>query len=478
MRRLRTGIGNLDLILGGGLPRGSISVVAGPPGSGKTIMSQQICFHNAAEGPSLFFTTLSEPMAKTILYGSQFSFFDATRIDKAVHLVDLGHLLWRDGLERVASTITEELKRIQPAIVVIDSFKTFGDLATGNETLRKFAYQIAVDLMAYEVTGLLLGEYGREDYETNPLFSIVDGLITLSYRELSGESQRFLQVPKMRGTRHNRDAHPFAIERDGIHVYAPRFTVRRDPQADRDLSATPRSPTGIQGLDQLLGEGVPHGSTLSVAGVPGSGKTVLLLEFIYRGAEANEKGVFFSFEETPERLLATAHGLGWDLAREIKRGMVEIIFVPQPDILVEADMLKIQERVKATGAQRIAIDSVSLLFHKITEPPIVQEKVFQLASIVQNAGAVGLLATDVRYGSELISRLGVEETLVDGVILLTATEKGLERERFLEVYKLRNTAHVTGRHPMVIGTGGITVFPRATSGAPPADRRARRPRKE
>jgi circadian clock protein KaiC len=446
VRRLQTGIDNLDLILNGGLPRGSISVVAGPPGSGKTIMSQQICFHNAAAGPTVFFTTLSEPMAKTILYGSQFSFFDPTRIDKAVHLVDLGHILWAEGLERASSTITEEMNRIQPAIVVIDSFKTFGDLAKGNEALRKFAYQIAVNLMAYEVTGLLLGEYGREDYETNPLFSIVDGLITLSYRELSGESQRFLQVHKMRGTQHSRDAHPFAIATDGIHLYAPRVTIRRDPKADEDLRATPRIPTGIKGLDRLLGEGIPHGSTVSVAGIPGTGKTVLLLEFLYRGAQADQKGIFFSFEETPERLLATARGLGWDLGREIKRGMVEMVFVPQPDILVEADMLKIQERVKATGAQRIAIDSVSLLFHKIKEPSIVQEKIYQLASIVQNAGAVGLFATDIRYGSELISRLGVEETLVDGVILLTSTEKVLERERYLEVYKLRNTAHVTGRH--------------------------------
>jgi circadian clock protein KaiC len=209
---------------------------------------------------------------------------------------------------------------------------------------------------------------------------------------------------------------------------------------------------------------------MSVAGIPGTGKTVLLLEFLYRGALENQKGILFSFEETPERLRATARGLGWDLDREIERGMLEILFIPQPDILVEADMLYIEERVKAVRPQRIAIDSVSLFLHKVQDPRIVQERIFQLASIVQNAGAVGFFSTDIRYGSELISRLGVEETLVDGVILLTSTEENLQRARYLEVYKLRNTAHLTGRHRMTIGEGGMKVFPHLTKDAKPGSR--------
>src|SRR6185437_8525786 len=98
--------------------------------------------------------------------------------------------------------------------------------------------------------------------------------------------------------------------------------------------------------------------------------------------------------------------------------------------------------------------------HKIADAQISREKVFQLASIVQNAGAVGFFATDVPYGARQISRFGVEETVVDGVILLSSTEEDLDRHRYIEVYKLRNTAHLKGRHSMVIGKGGIHVFPR------------------
>jgi len=136
------------------------------------------------------------------------------------------------------------------------------------------------------------------------------------------------------------------------------------------------------------------------------------------------------------------------------------VFIPQPDIQVEGHLLMMRERVEAMGARRVAIDSLSVFLHKVADPQICREKVFQLASIVQNNGAVGFFATDIPYGSNRISRLGVEETVVDGVMLLSASEEGFDRRRYIEIYKLRNTAHLSGRHSMTIGNGGIRVFPR------------------
>ncbi len=187
---------------------------------------------------------------------------------------------------------------------------------------------------------------------------------------------------------------------------------------------------------------------------------MLSLEFLYRGAQAGEKGIFFSFEETEDRLRAAAHGLGWDLAGEIERGMIQIVFIPQPDIRIEADLMTIQNRITALGARRVVIDSVSVFLHKITDPQICREKIFHLCSIVQNAQAVGLFPTDIPYGAAQISRFGVEETVVDGVILLRSIEEGLERQRYIEVYKLRDSAHLKGRHSMSIGEGGVSIYPR------------------
>jgi len=262
----------------------------------------------------------------------------------------------------------------------------------------------------------------------------------------------------MRGTDHSREEHPFVITSDGVEVFTPSVTIQRSAPAD--LVPTSRLVTGIVKLDELLNDGIPRGSSLLIAGAAGTGKTVMLLEFVYRGALAGEKGVLFSFEETEERLRATARGLGWDFDAQIERGNIAIVFIPQPNILVERDLLMMKERIEAMGAMRVAIDSVSVFLYKVRESSAVRTKIFQLATVVQNVGAVGFFATDIPYGANQLSRFGVEETVVDGAILLSATEQGVERQRYLEVYKLRNTAHVTGRHQMTIGKGGITVSPR------------------
>jgi circadian clock protein KaiC len=457
LARIATGVRNLDDLFRGGLPGGSVTVIGGSPGTGKTILAQQICFHVAsATQRVLYFSTLSEPTAKTLRYLSQFSFFDSSKLDVGMQFIDLGVILRTKGLEESSRLIMNHVKRVKPAMVVIDSFKVFDEIAKSSEERRKFGYELAVSLMAWEATTFLLGEYGPQDVSTNPLFSIIDGLVMVTQREQSGEQQRFIQIVKMRGTEHSRDEHAFVIRSNGVEVFAPRVTIQRE---DRGPGGD-RCRTGISKLDDLLGEGIPRGSSLLVAGVAGTGKTVLLLEFLYRGAQAGEKGIIFSFEETTERLRATAQGLGWDLDREIERGMIRIVFIPQPTIMVEGHLLMMREEIEAMKARRVAVDSVSVFLHKVKDPQIDREKIFQLASIIQNTQAVGFFATDIPYGANQISRFGVEETVVDGIILLSSTEEGLERQRYIEVYKLRNTAHLKGRHSLVIGVGGISIFPR------------------
>jgi circadian clock protein KaiC len=459
--RLETGIPNLDAILHGGLPKNAVTMLAGPPGSGKTILTQQICFHHATQGGRvLYFNTLSEPVAKTLLYLQPFTFFDPAVLDDRIRFIDLGVMLRTQGLEPAGQLLMDHIKQFKPSMVVIDSYKVFDDLAQSSEELRKFTYELVVQLMAWECTSFMLGEYNPEQLE-HPTYSAIDGIFTIRHRELSGEQQRLLQVVKMRGTSHSRDAHPFVITDAGIDVYAPAITLRRKAADAKRPEGLRRLKTGISKFDELLGEGIPYGSSIIVSGVSGSGKTVLGLEFVYRGArDHDEKGIYFSFEETEERLRATARGLGWELDREIDRGMVEIVFIPQPDILVDRDILEMQRSVEAFTAQRVVVDSMSVFLHKIEDRRIVRDKVFWLASILQNQNAVGFFTNDVPAGTEQLTRFGVEETVVDGVLLLTWEAEGLERHRYIEVVKLRNTTHAMGRHSMAIGHGGISIFPR------------------
>ena len=143
--RVKTGVRNLDALFLGGLPQGTVAVLGGPPGAGKTILAQQICFHNASpETRVLYFNTLSEPTAKTLRYLSQFQFFDQTKIEVGIQFVDLGVILRTEGLEQSSSLIMEHVKKVKPAIVVVDSFKALDDLAESHQELRKFGYELAV----------------------------------------------------------------------------------------------------------------------------------------------------------------------------------------------------------------------------------------------------------------------------------------------------------------------------------------------
>ena len=137
--RLQTGIPNLDELFKGGLPKGSVTAVCGPPGSGKTTLTHQICFHNASAAHRvLAFNTLSEPTAKTLRHLQQFSFFDPKKFEQGVQFVDLGAMLRLRSFDAAFALIMDHLKQVKPDIVVIDSFKAFDDLATSKEELRKF----------------------------------------------------------------------------------------------------------------------------------------------------------------------------------------------------------------------------------------------------------------------------------------------------------------------------------------------------
>src|SRR5688572_20735618 len=94
MSRIETGVRSLDSLSGGGIPKGSVTVIGGSPGAGKTILTQQICFHNASEKRRVvYFSTLSEPTAKTVRYVSQFPFFDPEKLDTAIRFIDLGGIM-------------------------------------------------------------------------------------------------------------------------------------------------------------------------------------------------------------------------------------------------------------------------------------------------------------------------------------------------------------------------------------------------
>ena len=173
-----TGSDPLDTILGGGLPARSVTVVAGQPGSGKTVLTLQTLFHHARRGKKcLYFSTLSEPALKTIRYVQAFSFFDAHLIDDRLVFIDLGSALRTGGPEKALQSLIDRVESESADFVAIDSFKAIHDLLPDIGGSRMFVYDLAVGMAAWGETTLLVGEYTAEEIGNAPEFAIAGALV-------------------------------------------------------------------------------------------------------------------------------------------------------------------------------------------------------------------------------------------------------------------------------------------------------------
>ncbi len=454
-----TGIAALDGILGGGIPPYSMIVIAGEPGTGKTILSQQILFANASpERKAAYLTTLSEPPIKAARYQSMFDFFDPSKFGESVLYMDIGQVVRQQGLAKAADAIADLLREHQPYLVVIDSFKAIHDLATDPTEMRTFIYDLTVELSAMQTTTLLVGEYSSGDIARMPEFAVADGILWLYTEMRDVQQERYLRVLKMRGVNHSTAAYSFAIRRNGINIFAVQWV------APPNLSYVRGEPvkTGLPELDTILRGGVPRGSPMLLTGEAGTGKSTLGMQYLYYGAaKYGDRGVYFTYEETPAQLEANAAGFGWDFTDLERRGMLKIHYTPLPEVNADEELIRMDAAIRQLGARRAIVDSLTMLAQRIGDPSEIRRFVYQLSAMLKSNDCTALITTDPPVGSQQISRFGVEESIIDGVIVLKTVREKKGRQRYLEVYKLRGVNHSTGDHLMKITPRGIQLFPRA-----------------
>jgi len=220
MDKLKTGIKNLDGIISGGIPVYSLNIVSGSPGSGKTIFVQNIIFNSARNGlKSLYMTTISESQFKMVRHLQEFKFFPDDFLGDKFIYGDLGTVLRKQGTEKVLEYLTEMIKRHQPNIFVIDSFKALRDVFPDEKTFKAFVFDLAAALSIWEVTVFLVGEYEEKELTLLSEFAIADGIFHLYGQEEKRFQKRYLRILKMRGTNFEQGEHLFQISSAGIEVY-------------------------------------------------------------------------------------------------------------------------------------------------------------------------------------------------------------------------------------------------------------------
>ena len=455
-QRISTGSAALDRIMGGGIPRRSMVVVAGEPGSGKTVLALQALFHLVRHGgKGLYVTTLSEPALKLVRHTQGFAFFDEALVGAGLSFVDAGSVLTEQGPAAAVARILDRVESEEPDLVVVDSFKAVQDLTADAREARALAYDLAIGLPAWGATTLLLGEYSEAEIGERPEFAVADGILWLGTRRQELTSVRELEVRKLRGTGFVPGRHFFGIGTAGVGVF-PR--VRAPEEAAEGWSAADRLTTGVPGLDDLLGGGFPQGSATLVEGSTGTGKTLLGLHFLVEGTRVGEPGVLFGLEETPDQLRAIAAGFGMDLPALEEAGLLRIDYASPVELSSDLFLDHARSVVAEHGARRVVLDSLTSMAMGVSSERRLQELIYATAKHFRAAGATLLATAEAPdlLGANRPAALGARTT-ADNLLLLRYVELGGGLVRALTVLKARGVAHDAGLRRAAVGPNGFRV---------------------
>jgi len=227
-----------------------------------------------------------------------------------------------------------------------------------------------------------------------------------------------------------------------------------------------KAQTGIQGLDEVTMGGLPRGRTTLVCGGPGSGKTLLGMEFLVRGAvHYDEPGVFVCFEETINELLQNAAGLGFDLNElwQSKRIFIDHILIERSEIEetgeydLEGLFIRLDQAIKSVGAKRIVLDTIESLFSGLSNFSILRAELRRLFRWLKEKGMTAVITGE--KGADGLTRHGLEEYVSDCVIVLDHRVANQITTRRMRVLKYRGGMHGTNEYPFIIGSSGIEILP-------------------
>lgn len=227
-----------------------------------------------------------------------------------------------------------------------------------------------------------------------------------------------------------------------------------------------KSPTGIEGLDELTEGGLPTGRPTLICGGPGCGKTLMSIEFLVRGAtKYNEPGVLVTFEETPEELTKNVKSLGFDLGELIKQKKIYLSHVRVERREIEETgeydlgglFIRLEHAIDSIGAKRVVLDTVESLFAGLDNAAILRSELRRLFQWLKEKGVTAIITGE--RGEGQLTRQGLEEYVSDCVILLDQRVYNQITTRRLRIVKYRGSTHGTNEYPYLIDSDGISVLP-------------------
>ena len=450
--RLSSGQSSLDDILGGGLPGQAITLIAGAPGTGKTMLAEQYAFHNATiERPAVYLATTSEPLGKLVRYGQELTFFDSSKVGTAVLYDSLHESLASGGLQAALERVIDLLRETRPGIIVFDTIKAFRTYSDDGYAHRKFMSELVGRLSASPVSTFWVGEFTAEELPGSVEAAVADAIIVLASVQEGQRSLRHLRVDKLRGSSYLSGEHAYRLSDHGLSAY-PRLADPVDdglvrPSAERVSLGSPE-------LDRLFGGGIWSGTSTLVIGPSGAGKTMLGLDFITAGARAGKRGVFATLQEPLSQLTRVLDAGEWTGLRDL----VEIHRRSPVDLYIDEWIYDTLSTVKRCGAELLVIDSLSDLRLASPDETRFEEYVYSIGQRCARTGMTVLMTVETRPPFAFAGTIGSGLShLADNILIIGYHVDGSEVRRAVHVLKSRGSAHDQGIFEFTVTGDGIHV---------------------
>lgn len=460
--QFRSGIEGLDTILAGGFIPGGITIIQGRPGTGKTILANQMCFRHAhSGGRALYVTLLAESHARMLMHLGSLEFFDRTAIPDKINYVSAFTVLEADGLRGLLTLLRREVQAHDATLMVLDGLVAAERKAGSDMEYKKFVHGLQIQAAVANCAMFLVSNAEDDEAEVTAEHTMVDCVIDLRSRLYDWRAERDLEVLKRRGADFLLGRHALDITGAGISVH-PRFEAcQARPRRDARPTGI-KLPSGLPPLDGMFSGGLPEHSATVLEGPPGVGKTTAGLQFL-GPCSAAEPGLLFTTTNSPEALLAKARTLDLPVAGLIDAGHVGIAWQSSTDGLLDAALHGLMRAVRRTGARRLCIDSLTGLLQLASDrsrlPAVFAALVHELrilgvtslfTSEIDDSGRYGVLPTSGAMHAHLSG-------VADNVVVLRTARRRSSLTRLISVFKARDAQIDPRVRSYQISRGGIAI---------------------